>query len=62
MSQARRLFVALVVVGVLVLSASAADAAGVSPGPDPVGRPDQPVAGQYIVTLRAQLELDPGAG
>ncbi len=61
MSQARRLFVALVVVAVVVLSASAADAAGVSPGPDPVGRPDQPVAGQYIVTLRDSSSSIPGA-
>ena len=61
MSQARRLFVALVVVAVVVLSASAADAGGVSPGPDPVGRPDQPVAGQYIVTLRDSSSSIPGA-
>ena len=61
MGQARRLFVAFVVVGVLVLSASAADAAGVAPGPDPVGRPDQPVAGQYIVTLRDSSSPIPGA-
>jgi subtilisin family serine protease len=60
MKQARRLCVALAVVGVLVLSASAADAGGVSSGPDPVGRPDNPVTGQYIVTLRATSGSIPG--
>ena len=61
MSQVRRLFIALVVAGVVVLGASAADAAGVTPGPDPVSRPDQPVAGQYIVTLRDSSSSIPGA-
>ncbi|HTN81706.1 MAG TPA: S8 family peptidase, partial [Acidimicrobiales bacterium] len=52
-------FVALVTVALLTFGTTAAGAAGGlgAGGPDLIGRPDNPVAGQYIVTLRATNDV-----
>ena len=62
MALARKALVGLVAVAAVALTATAAGAQGAAPSPlpDPISRPDNPVPGQYIVTLRTNLDAVPG--
>ena len=62
MAFARKALVGLVAVAAVALTATAAGAQGAAPSPlpDPISRPDNPVPGQYIVTLRTNLDAVPG--
>ncbi len=61
MAFGRKTFVGLVAVAAVTLAAPAAGAQIAPPPlPDVISRPDNPVPGQYIVTLRTNLDAVPG--